>query len=155
MNRKLGVTSAILAGSMIFMNNASADDTLFGALLGGGAGVLVGQAVGGRDGAIVGGALGAVAGAVIASDDDDERRGSYRGYRRGYAVQPRAVEYAPRTVVMPRTVHYVARHGDDDSRYHRGSDRHHRRHGDHDGSRDEYRGRRWDHDGYRNVRYHD
>ena len=81
MNRKLGIVSALLAGSMIFMNAARADDTLFGAVLGGGAGVLVGHAVGGRDGAIVGGALGAVAGAVIAADDDDDRRGGRRVLR--------------------------------------------------------------------------
>lgn len=138
------------------MNNALANDTLFGALLGGGAGVLVGQAVGGRDGAIVGGALGAVAGAVIARDDDDERRGGYRGYGRGYA-QPRVVEYAPQTVVVPRTVQYVAvaRDGEDEDRYRRRGDRHHRRHWDRDGDRADYRERRWEHDGYRNVRYRD
>jgi len=154
MKRKLGVASALLAGSMIFINAAFADDTLFGALLGGGAGVLVGQAVGGRDGAVVGGALGAIAGAVIASDDD-ERRGDYRrhgrGYGRGYAVQPRVVEYAPQTVVVPRSVHYAARQRDDDGYY---RDRYRERHWHH-GDRDRYRERHWDRDGDRDVRYRD
>jgi uncharacterized protein YcfJ len=148
MNRKLGIVSALLAGSMIFMNAARADDTLFGAVLGGGAGVLVGHAVGGRDGAIVGGALGAVAGAVIAADDDDGRRGRHRAYGRAYAAQPRVVEYAPQTVVVRRPVHYVVRHDDDEGRYRRGRDRYERRHWDH-GDRHDHRERHWDHDGHR------
>lgn len=153
MIRKLGIVSALLAGSMIFMNAARADDTLFGAVLGGGAGVLVGHAVGGRDGAIVGGALGAVAGAVIAADDDDDRRGGHRVYGRGYAPQPRVVEYVPQTVVEPRTVYYVARDDEEGGRYH--YRRHHRHHWDHGGDRDDYRERGWDRDGYRNARHRD
>jgi hypothetical protein len=91
MNRKLGFASALLAGSVIFVNSAVASDTLLGAVVGGGAGVVIGQAVGGRDGAIVGGALGAVTGAAIASNHRYERNVVY-------ADRPVVYEAAPRPV---------------------------------------------------------
>jgi hypothetical protein len=119
MNRKLAVASALLAGSIAFANAAIASDSILGAIVGGGAGVLVGQAVGGRDGAIVGGALGAITGAVIADDDDHRgRRIGYGGERRPYAVPPRPVYYdASPVVVAPRPMRYVGRDWDAGDRF--------------------------------------
>ncbi|MFT3849138.1 MAG: hypothetical protein QM739_10815 [Propionivibrio sp.] len=67
-----------------------ADDAVWGALLGGGAGAAIGGSVSGRNGAIVGGALGAAAGTAIATDNNRRR-----------------VEYVPPApVYLPRTVYY-------------------------------------------------
>jgi hypothetical protein len=89
MNRKLrtlGLSLCLLASSV-----AMADDAVWGALLGGGAGAAIGGSVSGRNGAIVGGALGAAAGAVIASGNNH-----------------RQVEYAPAPVYHSRPVYYSA-----------------------------------------------
>ncbi len=72
MKKQFGITLALALG-LLASNAATADDTILGALLGGGAGVLVGHSVGGRDGAIIGGALGAAAGAAIAAQNDRPR----------------------------------------------------------------------------------
>jgi uncharacterized protein YcfJ len=142
MNRKLAVASTLLAGSLAFANAASASDSILGAIVGGGAGVLVGQAVGGRDGAIVGGALGAITGAVIADDDDGNHRGHRRAYvqpRQAYVVPPRPVYYeAPPVVVEPRPVRYVAGDWNAEGRFE------HRHHARRDGPWD----RGWDNDRY-------
>lgn len=82
--RALTVSLCLLASSA-----AIADDTVWGALLGGGAGAAIGGSVSGRNGAIVGGALGAAAGAVIASGNNH-----------------RQVEYVPAQVYHPRAVYY-------------------------------------------------
>jgi hypothetical protein len=141
MNRKLAVASTLLAGTLAFANAASASDSILGAIVGGGAGVLVGQAVGGRDGAIVGGALGAITGAVIA-DDDDDHRGHRRAYvqpRPAYVVPPRPVYYeAPPVVVEPRPMRYVAGDWNAEGRFE------HRHHARRDGPWD----RGWDSDRY-------
>jgi len=68
MKRKFGIFAALLAASLTLTQSAQAGDSLLGALLGAGAGVVVGQAVGGRDGAIIGGGIGAITGAAIASE---------------------------------------------------------------------------------------
>ncbi len=85
--RTLGLSFCLLASSA-----AIADDAVWGALLGGGAGAAIGGSVSGRNGAIVGGALGAAAGAVIATGNTH-----------------RQVEYAPAPVYHSRVVHYSAR----------------------------------------------
>lgn len=135
MNSKLAVASTLLAGTLAFANTASASDSILGAIVGGGAGVLVGQAVGGRDGAIVGGALGAITGAVIADNHDDD----YRGHRRAYVAPPRPAYYEGRPVVVtPRAVGYAKRDWHANDRFD------HRRHNDRDGWRDQ----RWDRSRY-------
>ena len=84
--RTLIVTFGMLASSA-----AMANDAVWGALLGGGAGAAIGGSVSGRNGAIVGGAIGAATGAVIASDDDRYQ-----------------TDYRPRRVYQPQTVYYTA-----------------------------------------------
>lgn len=95
MKKQLAITLALSLG-LLASNAAMADDTLVGALLGGGAGVLVGQSVGGRDGAIIGGALGAAAGAAIASQ-----------HPRGYYAPPVYSTYVAPPVYYPPRVYYV------------------------------------------------
>jgi hypothetical protein len=51
MNKKLAI--ALLSVGLLSANAARADDALLGALLGGGAGVLIGHSVGGRNGAVI------------------------------------------------------------------------------------------------------
>jgi outer membrane lipoprotein SlyB len=64
-------TRTLIASLCILASgSAVANDAVWGALLGGGAGAAIGGSVSGRNGAIVGGAIGAAAGAVIASDSD-------------------------------------------------------------------------------------
>ena len=161
MNRKLGFASALLAGSVIFVNSAVASDTLLGAVVGGGAGVVIGQAVGGRDGAIVGGALGAVTGAAIASNHRYGRDVVYADRPVVYDVEARPVyRYAEPVVVAPRPIYRVAHEHRwnerwdrrDDHRWDRGWNRRDERRWSRDWDRgDDRRGDRgWDrHDGGR------
>lgn len=88
MNTRLRVAAITLC--LLTSSAAMANDAVWGALLGGGAGAAIGGSVNGRNGAIVGGALGAAAGAAIVGDND---------YRR--------VEYVPAPVYQPRTVYYA------------------------------------------------
>ncbi len=81
----------IVSLCMLASSAAMANDAVWGALLGGGAGAAIGGSVSGRDGAIVGGAIGAAAGAVIASENDRQR-----------------VVYTPDVHYRPRTVYYAA-----------------------------------------------
>lgn len=104
--RALTLSLCLLASSA-----ALANDAVWGALLGGGAGAAVGGSVSGRNGAIVGGALGAAAGAVIASDNDHRRVDYvpppvYQPRAVYYSAQP--VYYAPPVRVVTPTVYYVS-----------------------------------------------
>ena len=117
MKKQIGITLALSIG-LLASNAAMANDAVLGALLGGGAGVLVGRSVGGRDGAIIGGALGAAAGAAIASQ---RPRGHYAPpayvtYEEPLAYYPAQVYYAPLGYYQQR-VHYV--HGERWYRDHR------------------------------------
>lgn len=99
-------TRTLIASLCILASgSAVANDAMWGALLGGGAGAAIGGSVSGRNGAIVGGAIGAAAGAVIASDSDRaHNRADYRPQVVYHPAPP--VYYAPRTrVVTP--VYYV------------------------------------------------
>jgi hypothetical protein len=100
MKRRFGIAAALFAASLTLTSAAQASDSLVGALLGAGAGVVVGQAVGGRDGAIVGGGLGAIAGAAIASEHWRSRE-VHAPARHAYYEEPVAI---PR-----RDVRYVER----------------------------------------------
>ena len=64
-----------------------ADDAVWGALIGGGAGAAIGNSVNNRNGAIVGGALGAAAGAAIGSQYNSPRTEYYTSAP-GYYTQP-------------------------------------------------------------------
>lgn len=134
------ILTAALSLGLLASTAASANDTIWGALIGGGAGAAIGGSVSGRNGAIVGGALGAAAGAAIA---DDDRRGRVEHapapvYSRNY--YPETVYYSPpppvRVVRAP--VYYVpVERGWDDRRGYRHHDRHDRNRGwdDHRGYR--------------------
>lgn len=76
MKKQLGISLALALG-LLTSTVAMANDAVLGALLGGGAGVLVGRSMGGRDGAVIGAALGAAAGAAIASQNKDISVGYY------------------------------------------------------------------------------
>lgn len=129
----------LLSLGLLTANTAMADDAIWGALIGGGAGALVGRSIGGRDGTIVGGALGAAAGVVIASDRDHHRvvqRVDYYApapvYVAPQTYYPAPVYYAQPVRVVPRPVIYVhGRYDRDDRRHYRGRnwDRHDHRRG--------------------------
>jgi len=141
MNKKLRNVMVLSLG-LLTASAAMADDAIWGALIGGGAGALVGRSIGGRDGTIIGGALGAATGAAIGSDRDyrrgGERRVDYYAPAPVYVAQetyyPQEVYYTEPVRVAPRQVYYV------DGRYDRG-DRWHHRDRDWD-RRDHHRG--WD-----------
>jgi len=141
MKKQIGTTIAV-ALCLLSSTTAMADDAVWGALLGGGAGAVVGRSIGGRDGTIIGGALGAAAGAAI---------GSERGHGHGrveyvappvYYSQPayypqQQVYYTQPVRFEQRPVYYVQG----------GYDRNYRRHNEHrdrDWDRHEH-GRGWDH----------
>lgn len=90
MNKKLRCTLT-LSFCLLASSVAVANDAVWGALIGGGAGAAIGGSVSGRDGAVIGGALGAAAGAAI---------GSNNSYHR--------VVYAPAPVYRPQIVYYPA-----------------------------------------------
>jgi len=143
MKKQLGIGIALSLG-LLSANVAMANDAVLGALLGGGAGVLVGRSVGGRNGAVVGGALGAAAGAVIGSEQNRYRVGQRGDYYSpppvyyspppGYYSQqpyypPQQVYYTQPVRIVTPPVYYI-RGG-----YYRGGPRHHQDH-------DRYRGER-------------
>jgi hypothetical protein len=124
MKKQLGITLALSLG-LLASHAAMANDAVLGALVGGGAGVLVGRSVGGRDGALIGGALGAAAGAVIASQHNRPRVAygppAYAAYYAPPAYYPAQVYYAPQAYYAPQEyyrqpVHYVR---GDHERWHR------------------------------------
>lgn len=109
MKRQLGITLALSLG-LLASHAAVANDAVVGALLGGGAGVLVGRSVGGRNGAVIGGALGAAAGAAIALQNDRPRGHyappAYLTYEAAPAYYPPQVYYAPQGYYH-QPLHYV------------------------------------------------
>lgn len=110
--KKTLLASLIIAGAFV-ASSAQANDTVVGAVVGGGVGSLIGHSVGGRDGAVVGGIVGAVAGVALASNSGP------RYVNVGYAApvsyaRPAPVyyppAYGPRVVAAPvyyRPVRYV------------------------------------------------
>ena len=90
MNRKIAI--ALVSVGLLSANAARADDALLGALLGGGAGVLIGHSIAGRNGSVIGGALGAAAGVAIATDHS----------------RPRVAYVAPAPVYTPQPVYVAA-----------------------------------------------
>ncbi len=103
----MNTRTRILIASLCILasGGAVANDAVWGALVGGGAGAAIGGSVSGRNGAVVGGAIGAAAGAVIASDSHhDYNRAGYRPHVVYYPAPP--VYYTPPArVVTP--VYYV------------------------------------------------
>ena len=88
--RTLIASLCILASS-----SAMANDAVWGALLGGGAGAAIGGSVNGRNGAIVGGALGAAAGADdvcgAATDNEIAHHAADDLHRRRHGAEPEIV----------------------------------------------------------------
>ena len=139
--KKTPCITLALALCLLSANAALADDAVWGALLGGGAGAVVGHSIGGRDGTIIGGAIGAAAGAAIGSERGRDRveyvapppvRYAAPAYRQEVYYPPQEVYYAP----PPRPVYYVERGYARDPHW-----RHHPRDWDRD---DHGRGRGWD-----------
>jgi uncharacterized protein YcfJ len=88
MIRNLAIAVVLAATVAMPTREAAAQNTLGGALLGGGVGAIVGGAVGGGRGAAIGAVIGAGTGAAIASEGE-RRRGGYYYYRdRCYWPQP-------------------------------------------------------------------
>lgn len=151
MKKQLGITIT-LAICLLSSGAAIADDAVWGALLGGGAGAVVGRQIGGRDGTIIGGALGAAAGAAI---------GSERGHGRVQYVAPPVsavyytappAYYAASPAYYPQPPVYYTR----PVRVERGPiyyvpggyERDYRRHHDHREGNWNHRGRDWDDRGW-------
>lgn len=136
MNKTLRNTLLITLG-LLSANVAMANDAIFGALIGGGAGALIGRSVGGRDGTIIGGALGAAAGAAIGSENRHhrvEQRVDYYAPAPTYYTQetyyPQQVYYSEPVRVEQRPVYYIEGGYDRGERWHhrdRDWDRHDRR----------------------------
>ena len=88
MIRIFGIAVVLAATVAMPAREAVAQNTLGGALLGGGVGAIVGGAVGGGRGAAIGAVIGAGTGAAIASEGE-RRRGGYYYYRDGcYMPRP-------------------------------------------------------------------
>jgi hypothetical protein len=99
--RKLIPATVLALAALLPLQGAQAQDTLGGALFGGGAGAIIGGAAGGTRGAIIGGVIGAAAGAAIAAHG--ERRGGYWYYQRGCYMERGDGSYvrvAPRYCAM-------------------------------------------------------
>lgn len=96
-------TALLVSLGLLSAGTAMANDAVIGALLGGGAGVLVGRSVGGRNGAVIGGALGAAAGAAIGSEN---RRDRVVEQRVDY-YQPAPVYYEQPAYYPPQQVYYT------------------------------------------------
>ena len=87
MHKTFGAAALLVAAIATPVNDASAQDVLGGALLGGAAGALIGGAVGGGRGAAIGAIIGGGTGAAIAAEG--QRRGAYWYYNNGcYAQRP-------------------------------------------------------------------
>lgn len=126
MKNKLGITLT-LSLCLLTSTAVMADDAIWGALIGGGAGAAVGGSVSGRNGAIIGGALGAAAGAVIGSENHRSRvdyvpAQAYRPQPVYYTEQPVYYYSQPVRVVAP-PVYYIEQGRDRNDR------RHHHKHG--------------------------
>jgi hypothetical protein len=87
MIRTLGAAALLALASAMPVQEASAQDAVGGAILGGAAGAIIGGAVTGRaGGAVVGGVIGAATGAAIASEAE-RRRGGYYWWHDGCYYQ--------------------------------------------------------------------
>lgn len=85
MTRSIGAFALLALAAIMPAQQASAQNVLGGAIVGGAAGALIGGAAGGRNGAIAGGIVGGVLGASIAAQA--ERRNNYYWYNgRCYAA---------------------------------------------------------------------
>src|SRR5215475_7443258 len=86
MIRTLGIAAALALSVAMLPQQAAAQDTLGGAILGGVGGAIVGGAIGGGRGAAIGAVVGAGTGAAIAADGE-RRRSGYYAYQRGCYMQ--------------------------------------------------------------------
>lgn len=118
--KKTVLTSLALVGTLLTAN-AQANDTMVGAVIGGGMGGLIGHSVNGQNGAVVGALVGAMAGAALASNSGPRYAGTAYGAP-SYHARPPAYYRHP-AVAMP--VHY---HGRPDRHYSRYERRHHDHH---------------------------
>ena len=88
MIRTLGIAAVLALSVAMPAQEAAAQDTLGGAILGGVGGAIVGGAIGGGRGAAIGAVVGAGTGAAIAADGERRRNGYYY-YRNGCYIQGR------------------------------------------------------------------
>jgi hypothetical protein len=88
MIRTLGIAAVLALAVAMPAQEAAAQDTLGGAILGGVGGAIVGGAIGGGRGAAIGAVVGAGTGAAIASEGERRRNGYYY-YRNGCYIQGR------------------------------------------------------------------
>jgi len=98
MNRTFGAAALLALAFTIPAQDAVAQDTLGGALLGGLGGAIIGGAVGGSRGAAAGAIIGGVTGAAIASQGQP-RPGGYYYYDNGCYMQQGDGSWVP---VSPR-----------------------------------------------------
>ncbi len=88
MLRKLSLAVLLMLAAAMPARQATAQDVLGGALLGGVAGAIIGGAAGGGRGAAIGAGIGAPTGAIIAAEGQ-RARGGYYYWRRGcYGRRP-------------------------------------------------------------------
>ncbi|MBR0966328.1 hypothetical protein JQ554_19145 [Bradyrhizobium diazoefficiens] len=81
-----GMAACLAVAIALPVNQASAQDAIGGAILGGVGGAIVGGAIGGGRGAAIGAVVGAGTGAAIASEGE-RRRSGYYAYQRGCYMQ--------------------------------------------------------------------
>lgn len=86
MRKTFGAAALLIAAFAVPVNEASAQDALGGALLGGAAGAILGGAVGGGRGAAIGAIIGGATGAAIGAEGERRANGYYY-YRNGCYVQ--------------------------------------------------------------------
>jgi uncharacterized protein YcfJ len=86
MIRRAGIAMLVGLAAAVSMQEAVAQNTLGGAILGGAGGAIVGGALGGGRGAAIGAVIGATTGAAIASEGD-RRHGGYYYYHDGCYLQ--------------------------------------------------------------------
>ncbi len=77
MLKKLGIAALLASALVMPVQEAAAQDTLGGAILGGAAGAIIGGAAGGGRGAAIGAIIGAGTGAAIASEGEMRGDGYY------------------------------------------------------------------------------
>ncbi len=102
MRRILGLAGILTLAIAIAPQQASAQNPLGGAILGGAAGAIIGGVAGGGSGAAIGAGIGAATGAIIAAQGEP-RSGGYYYWRRGcYIRRPYGwVRVAPRYCYGP------------------------------------------------------
>lgn len=109
---RLAVTLSLC---LLSAGTAMADDAVWGALIGGGAGAAIGNSINHHNGAIVGGALGAATGAAIGSQYNRPRTENYTSAPSYYtrpapAYYPETHYYAqPQVRIIRPPVYYVER----------------------------------------------